>query len=159
MEWQKQVEEMTQNWTETQKKMWQDWTEAMKGFGTAPANEMWTKSVEAWQEMVQNNVKSQEEWTKMWAEGVTKMDGVPEPFVEWAKQTEKMNIQWNENQLKLWNQWFEMIKKVEPVSMPNVWNTDGQKMFEAWQETVNQAMKTQAEWMQSWTTTTAGKKK
>lgn len=150
MEWQKQTEEMMEHWTSTQKQMWESWTEAMKGFSNGQNIEMWTKTVETWQEMVKGNMDSQRNFTKMWIESLEKMENVPPQFIEWVKQTEQMNGQWTDMQVKMWNDWFEMVKKVEPVDMSKMVNLDSQKtMFETWQNTVKSTMGTQAKMFES----------
>jgi len=145
---QKQMEDAMQTWTETQKKMWDGWAESLKGFGIAtPNNDMWLKTVETWQGMVTNGLETQNQWAKMWTENLGKVEGLPAPTVEWAKQAEEMNVRWTTLQKQLWEKWFEFVKKLEPGQLPKVEADEIQEMFTAWQEATQEIIKLQTEWL------------
>lgn len=159
MNWQKQTEEMFKTWTETQKKMWENWTESLKNLGTGagPTPESWTKMVDTWQGMVKSALDSQGKWAQMWVDNMTKIEGMPDNVVKWAEQSKEMTTRWNETQAQLWDNWFDMLKKVEPSAL----GVDGQKMFKTWQDTTQEMMKAQTEWVKSLSAgeTAAGGKK
>lgn len=150
MDWQKQTEDMVKNWTETQKKMWDNWTDSMKNFGTLPSTDAWAKTVDTWQGSVKHALETQNEWSKMWVQNLSKMEGTPEQLLNWAKQSQEINARWNEVQKQMWDNWFETMKKVEPNSLlPGAGSEASQKMFQAWQDAAQQVMKAQTNWVEA----------
>jgi len=151
MNWQKQMEDMMQTWTETQKKMWDGWAEALKGngIGVAPSNEMWLKTLDTWQGMVNNGLDTQTQWATMWSDNVVKIEGVPAPTLEWAKQAQEVNTRWSGLQKEMWEKWFEFVKKIEPGKMPPVSQEEFQTMFQTWQQATQEIIKMQTDWLNS----------
>lgn len=147
MNWQQQTEEMFKVWTDSQKKAWENWTETMKGFGTVPNNEFWGKTLDTWQSLVQNSLETQGNWAKTMSENVTKVEGLPAPVVEWTKQSQEMNAQWNQLQKQMWDSWFDLMKKMDPSAFAKFNGEDGKNIFQAWQDNMQQMMKTQNEWV------------
>lgn len=158
MDWTKQAEEMAKSWTDAQKKMWDNWLGAMQQ-EKSQAADVWAKTVGAWEETAKNTLNAQTEWTRMWANNLKAIEGAPKEVAEWAAQAEEMSKQWSETQKKLWDSWFAMVKKVEPVKMSGDWSEESQKMFKAWQESTQKMMETQTEWVRHWTAQTEQKVK
>jgi len=154
MNWQQQTEEMFKTWTDSQKKVWENWTDAMKGFGTTPNTEMWGKTLDTWQTMVKNGLDTQGQWTKTMVDNVTKIEGVPAPVVEMTKQSQEMNARWNEMQQQMWNNWFDLVKKMDPSTFAKFGGEDGKNLFQTWQDSMQQMMKTQTEWVNTAATAT-----
>jgi hypothetical protein len=160
MDWAKQSEEMMKSWTETQQKMWGSWFDTMQKSG--PQNqmvEMWQKTVEMWQKTVEGGLKAQSDWTRTWVESLNGQEGVSDGIVEWAKQAQEMNKQWTDTQQQLWQGWFELVKKVDPASMGNGWEEEGQKLFNSWQASAQKMIDAQKEWLNTWTAPQAKSKK
>ena len=149
IDWTKQAEDMAKTWTESQKKMWDNWLGSMSQ-EKSQVTDMWAKTVGAWEETVKNTLNAQTDWMHMWAGNLKSLDNVPKEAAEWAAQAEEMAKQWGETQKQLWENWFAMIKKVEPVKMSADWTEEGQKVFKAWQESTQKMMESQAEWVRHW---------
>ena len=159
MDWTKQTEEMMKNWTETQKKMWDSWLEAIpQGVDQSQTVEMWQKAVDTWETMVQNTLDVQAEWTKTWADSLDLKSDIPDEMVEWAKQAQKMMKDWGETQQQLWHGWFDLVKQADPTKMADAWGIEGQKGFQAWQESAQKMMDTQMKWASMWTPGQANEK-
>lgn len=151
MNWTEQAEEMVKTWTDTQQKIWDSWMENMEKFSKpSQADEFWKKTVESWEGAVQNTLEAQSEWTRMWVESLEDTSGVPKETVEWAKQAQAMNKNWNEAQHQLWQSWFEMVKKIDPAKMDQSWDKEARKIFETWQESAQKLMEAQLSWAQKW---------
>ena len=152
MDWTKQTDEMLKAWMGTQKKMWDSWLETIqKGAPQSQAGEIWEKTVETWAETVKKSLEAQREWIKMWAENVPSGAGQVKEVAEWAQQAREMNNRWIEVQQQLWASWFALIKKSEPNKMAGSWDTEGQKMVQAWRESVEKIMEAQHDWARHWT--------
>jgi aspartate aminotransferase-like enzyme len=149
IDWTKQAEEMAKSWAETQKKMWDNWLGVMQQ-EKGQATEVWEKTVGAWEETVKNTLNVQAEWTRMWADSLKSIEGAPKEVSEWAAQAQEMAKQWGEAQKQLWDNWFAMVKKVEPAKMSGDWSEEGQKMFKTWQESTQKMMEAQTEWVRRW---------
>lgn len=151
IDWKKQSEEMFKVWTESQQKMWNSWLETVQqNPAQAPMTDMWKKTVETWEEMAKNVFSAQTEWARMWTENLSGMAGLPKEVVEWAQQAQEMTRRWSEAQQQLWQDWFEIVKKVDPAKMPANWDGESQKMFQSWQESTQKIMEAQAEWTRMW---------
>jgi hypothetical protein len=148
MEWTKQSEDMLKTWNETQKKMWDEWTKAIQGFGKSPSAQVWEKTLETWNQTIQKVLDSQVEGARLWAEKFTTAKGMPQENVELAKQGQEMIIRWTETQKHLWENWFDLLKKLDVSNAVN-WSTDGPKFLQQWQETIKKAFDAQAEWLRT----------
>lgn len=153
MDWAEQTEEMMKTWTETQKNMWDNWLEMVQqGTGQTQAAELWQKTIETWENTVKSSLDTQMEWINTWAEKLNQTEGVSDEMTEWTKQAQNMSKRWNETQQQLWQSWFDMVKKADPVKMAGAWGEESQKAFKAWQESAQKAMDSQMEWASMWTT-------
>jgi gas vesicle protein len=68
-EWAKQVQEMTQRWTEVQQQLWDNWFEVAKKADPSKIGETWGGSegqniLQAWQDVAQKVLNTQSEWAK-----------------------------------------------------------------------------------------------
>ena len=152
MDWQKQTQDMLNSWTDSQKKLWDNWTESVQNFTGVQNDDIWAKTVETWQGSVTQALNTQNELSKAWVNNLNNVEGTPEQFVEWAKQSQEMSTRWNELQQQLWNNWFEVAKKVEPANVTPGFDVDaGKKVFEAWQDAAQQAFKVQTDWVNTFT--------
>lgn len=162
MAWTKQSEEMFKTWTESQTKMWNEWLKAMQGFGKSPSSQVWDKTVEAWDESITKILDAQSDWTRRWIESFTANQGAPKEMVEWAKQGQEMSSRWTETQKQLWTGWFQIVKKLDPTGtgMTGInWAGEGQKFVQGWQEAIQKAMDSQAEWVRQWSSSQGQKPK
>jgi hypothetical protein len=151
MDWTKQAEEMFTTWTETQKKMWDNWLETVqKGTGQNPAADVWQKTVDTWQDTVNNMLAAQGTWTDTWAESFDAQNGTPEEMAEWVKQTQAMAKQWSDAQQQMWANWFEMMKKADMGQMTGNWQEESKKAFTNWQDSTQKIMDAQMQWLKMW---------
>jgi len=148
MEWAKQSEAMLKTWTETQKKMWDECMRTVQGFGKSPSTEVWQKIVDSWNQTIQKVLDTQVEGARVWAENFTTAKGTPQETAEWAKQGQDLITRSTETQKQLWGSWFEVVKKFDASNMMN-WPRDGQKFLQSWQETIQKALDTQADWLRT----------
>ena len=151
MDWTKQSEEMFKSWSETQQKMWNSWLEALQqSASSAQAADVWQKTINTWQETVNNTLAAQAKWTDSWSESFEAQNGTPEEMAQWVEQTQKMAKQWNEAQQKLWQNWFDLMKRDDLTGIVNSWQEEGQKAFTSWQESVQKVMDAQMQWLKMW---------
>ena len=151
MDWGKQTEEMLKGWMGTQKKMWDQWLDTLQKVAPqSQANEIWKKTVETWAETVHNALEAQREWIKMWVENIPSVAGQAKEIADWAQQAREMNNRWLDVQQQLWANWFDLIKKNEPKTAGS-WDKEGQKMVQAWQESVEKMLEAQHDWASHWT--------
>lgn len=151
MDWAKQSEEMFKSWSDTQKKMWDSWLETVQsGSAAMPGPQLWQKTVETWEQTVNNVLAAQSKWAETWSDSFNP-DNTPEEMAQWFKQTQGMVTQWNETQQRLWQNWFELIKKADVSNMTSSWEEEGQKAFKNWQEAMQKVMDAQMDWVNMWT--------
>jgi hypothetical protein len=151
MDWAKQSEEMLKNWSETQQAMWKNWTDMFPGAGAAPqATELWTKTVETWEQALHSSMDAQAEWMRMWVESLESQDQLPDEMVQWAEQVQEMSRQWGASQAQLWDGWFAMLKNMQPANVTESWLEDGQKAFQAWQDSAKKVMDANMKLAENW---------
>lgn len=149
MDWSDKVQDMMQAWTKTQQKLWSGWLENMQGMGQAPGLELWEKTIDTWQESVNNTLDAQSNWMQTWAENLKHVQGAPETLTSWAARSQEGMQRWNETQRKLWENWFRMLKHAAPESMPKS-SEEAEVLLQEWQASARDAMETQIEVMSSW---------
>jgi len=150
MDWMKQSEEIFNTWMDTQTKMWKAFSDSVDDFGKTPSQKMWEQTIANGQKMVKNTLEAQTDWLKAWAENMSGMEGIPEQLIDGFKQFQEMVQRWTTTQEKMWEAWFELLKKFDPAKSFPAWGESVPNPFEFWQETTKQAMDTQMAWMKSW---------
>lgn len=154
MDWTKQAEETIKTWTGSQQNMWDSWIQTIQSFGSNQAGETWDKSVDGWKDSVSRVLEAQNTWTQFLVDSVTSGPGATKQSTEWSKQIMDVSKRWSETQSKLWDSFFETVKKADPSAMSQNWNAEEiQKIVQTWQETTQKSMETQMEWIRNWTTT------
>jgi gas vesicle protein len=148
MDWLKQSEEMIKMWSDTQQKMLSSWLGSMQSFTGQQSEGVWTKTLDAWEQAVNNMLETQAQWARLWAGSVTATKGTPKQAVDSANQFKEMTERWAQFQKELWQSWFETIRKFAP----NAGTETPQDAFKLWQDTLQKAMDSQLAWMRSWTT-------
>jgi hypothetical protein len=150
MDWTKQTEDMFKTWTDTQKKMWDSWLETVQQ-ASAPMQgaQVWQKTIETWEETVNNVLAAQTKWSETWANSFDP-EGTPEEMAQWFKQAQEMAKQWNETQQSLWQNWFGLIKQADVTKMTGGWEEEGQKAFKNWQDSMQKVMDAQMDWIKMW---------
>jgi gas vesicle protein len=119
---------------------------AVQGADKTDPGQIWTKTIEAWQESVKGTLEAQVEGSKIWAKSAAEVEGLPKEATEWATQIQEMTKNWTDMQQKMWDQWFDMVKKADPAVFSGSWDKDGENMLKTWQEMTKKMMDSQAEW-------------
>ncbi len=147
-EWAKQAEAMFKAWADAQRQMWEKWLSGGQGPAKSPSDQLWEKSMQAWEESVKKTLETQAEMAKLWAAGSPNMGGLPKEVTDWADEGERMVKWWTETQAALWDHWFHLAKRFDPSNKPEGdWEQEGQKWLHAWQEAAKKAMDMQSEWL------------
>lgn len=150
--WSKQTEEVFQVWTDTQKKLFGGWVDAAEQQAVqTQLAETWRKSVDTWEEAVKNGLEAQAEWSSKLADNVAAVPNVPKDMLSWAEQTQQLGERWNGAQKELWESYFGMVRKAVPVKMLGTLDDENQKLFSAWQESVEKIVAAQSTWTQMFT--------
>ena len=163
MEWTQQLEEMGKEWTDTQKKLWLNWSEAAKQASTTVhAKVVWQQMLDTWKNAVYRMLDMQVESARLWSESVAATETV-ESTVQWAAQFYRMTKQSSAVQKQVWDGWFQMAEKLDPMQMSNMMNMGNQPMnlwpMNLWNEMSQQAMTMQKEWTNNWSAWQPGKGK
>lgn len=165
MDWAKQANDMIKTWTGTQQKVWESWMSSMQAMATPQSPEAWQKTVETWRGTVRYALEQQVELTRLWAESVAaasvnmpsmpgmaampSLPGVPTTPVEWTRQMLEMTRAWAETQMRFSENWFDILKKAEPMMMAQTWDmTQAQKVMATWQEAAQKAVEAQTQFSQ-----------
>ncbi len=80
---------------------------------------------------------------------------MPKDLVDWSKQTQELGVRWNEAQQQLWDSYFGLVRKAVPVKMLGTFDDENQRLFRAWQESVEKMVAAQTHWSQMWAEQTA----
>lgn len=158
MDWMKQSQEMFNSWANVQMKTWESWLKAIQNSDKFEPQQLWEKTIDAWQESVKGTLEAQVEGSRIWAESFNNIEGTPEGTAEWAKQIQEMTKNWTDMQQKVWDNWFDVVKKAEPSKFGVNWNAEGPNMLKSWQDMAQKAMETQTEWVKSITSVAQPKK-
>jgi hypothetical protein len=151
MDWSKQSEEMINAWSEAQKKMWDAYLKSVEDFGKTPDQKLWEQTIDLGEQAIDNTLKAQTEWVKMWREQLKTLEDVPAQIMESTKQFQDMAGQWEKTQKQLWGNWFEMLKQFDFSKVSGAWTSEPANPFQAWQESTQKVMEAQTEWMTAWT--------
>lgn len=148
MNWTKQAEEMVKTWTEAQQNAWQAWQKLMDPQDAqSQMVENWQQMMALWEEAVKNSISAQNQWMQTWADMVDEQMDVPDEIMKFVEQAKEISQRWAENQEKLWQGWFDLMKQAKPTFPASGIGTDSKKVFEAWQESTKNMMDAQTKWM------------
>jgi len=143
----RQMQDLARSWTEAQQKTWSDMLGVIQDSASAPA-ESWNGTIDLWERSVNQALDAQAEWVRAWGESVTSGSRVPEDARDWALRGQEAFEQWNKQQKQLWGAWFSMSRQL--LASSGGGSDQVQRVLQAWQDAVRQAMKTQSDWTQRW---------
>lgn len=149
MDWSDKVQDMMQSWTRTQQRMWSSWLETMQGPRRSLSKELWERTVDTWQESVDNTLEAQSGWMQTWAESLKELQGSPESVTEWANRSQQGMKHWQETQKRLWRKWFELLRKTPPGAPPNS-PEEVEALLAAWQASAREALEAQIDMVSAW---------
>jgi hypothetical protein len=157
MDWAQQMEQMSKQWAETQRAFWSTWAGAMPRPESTPDSTQWRQMIDAWRTSVRQMLEMQSEGVRLWAEGV-KASSAGAPAEQWAGQLQQMTNQWIAHQRQMWDGWFQLLENAGPQGAMRANPFDPQSVTRFWQETAQQAMNSQQQWLQFWNAWQPGKK-
>jgi hypothetical protein len=143
----RQMQDLARSWTEAQQKIWSDMMGMTQVSASAPA-ESWNRTIELWERSVNQALDAQAEWVRTWGESVTRGSSTQEDAREWVRRGQEAFEQWNKQQKQLWAAWFSMARQL--LASSGAGSDQVQRVLQAWQDAVRQAMKTQSDWTQRW---------
>ena len=160
MDWTKQMEEMAQNmtkgWTDVQKQMvdaqkqvWSSFSGAAEQMTGGQVDTMWRQTLTNWQQMVDKSLETQGDVMATWMDNLQSA-GMPEPMAAWAEQMRAITKNWTAAQQQMWDNWFQMVGKMEPTLDATTMNAAAETMMKQWQEMTQNMLQTQQEWLKNW---------
>jgi len=152
-------EGLLKNWAESQQKLLTDWLETLRRFGGTPTLELWTATVDAWQNSVKATLDAHTEWTRQWIGVLTNAKGTPEELQELVRQGREQLQQWAEAERDLWQSWFKVAREIkfkpESGERPQI----GNDLVQLWQDSAYKMIDAQTSFVRRWTTGITGTKK
>jgi hypothetical protein len=165
MDWTKQANDMLKTFTSTQQKVWESWVSSSQVISASPSPEAWQKTVDTWRGTVKYALEQQLELTRLWAEsvasasvnvpnlpsmpGVAALPGVPATAVEWTRQLLDLTRTLTDTQVRLSENWFDLLKKADPSTLAVNWDpTQAQKILTTWQDAAQKAVDAQTQFSQ-----------
>jgi exonuclease VII large subunit len=149
MDWSDKVQEMMQSWTRSQQQMWSQWLDGVQSRGPDATFDSWNRTIDTWQESVNNTLDAQFRWMQTWAENLTNAEGSTESVGEWAARSQDGMARWYETQRTLWENWFEILRKSGPDSISHS-SQEADQMLEAWKASAQNAIDAQMQVVSTW---------
>jgi hypothetical protein len=145
-DWNKQMQAMTENmtksWAEAQKSMWGN---LMGAPAQAQMPAAMRQSRLLWQAAVEQSLAMQSDAARLWLEMV-RQSGSPEAVNTLSAQMKGAADQMTDYQKQLWQNWFRLLESMEPRADAA---SAGQPFVASWNEMMQNAMRTQQEWLKS----------
>ena len=158
MEWTQQVEDMGQQWVDMQKKLWLNWNDVAKQASTnVQTKAVWQQMLDTWKNAVYRMLDMQVESARLWSESVAENEAMASS-VQWAQQFYQMTKQASTVQKQVWDGWFQMAEKLDPMQIQSMMEMSSQPM-NFWKEMSQQAINMQKDWMKNWSAWQPGKGK
>ena len=147
--WSEKVQRMLREWLETHQSRWSEWPEKLVHLPDSPTPELWSETVNSWQQAVENTLQAQSEWVQMWAEALQSVEGAPSAAKELAIQS-KVGIQrWTESQREHWQTCFRILRTSSSHPTPHI-RDEAETVLRAWQESAREAMEAYMEKVFGW---------
>ena len=152
-------ESLLKNWAESQQKLLTDWLDTLRRFGGTPTMELWTTTVDAWQNSVKETLDAQTEWTHQWIEVLTNAKGTPEELQGLVRQGREQLQQWAEAERDLWQNWFNVVREINFKPESGDRQQTGNDLVQLWQDSAYKMIDAQANFVRRWTVGITGAKK
>ena len=158
-------EQTITTWAETQQQLLSSWVNAWRGFDGTPDGTAWRRTVEAWQTSVKATLEAQNQWIHEWSDALTSAPGTPEQIRTWAQLSLKQLDYWIQAQQKMWEDWLDRVKDIEPAptssearqkakqttaAQSGPFVDAGQSVMQYWQDSMREMLNMQAEWTRRW---------
>ena len=155
----KSDETLLKTWAETQQKLLTDWLDTLRRFGGAPALELWTKTVDAWQSSVKETVDARAEFTRQLTDTLANAKGTPEELRALAREGREQLQHWTEAERDLWQGWFNAVREINFRPEPGAGAQAGRDLVQLWQDSAHKMIDAQAALVRRWTGGISGSKK
>jgi hypothetical protein len=152
----KQSEDVIKRWAELQQKLLTSWLDTVRNLGGEQSAKVWSETLEAWQQSINQTMDTQANWARNWAETFAAAEGAPEGVREQVRRGQEVLQLWTDAQKELWQNWFKSMKTVLPAMESGSAAGAGQNMAQIWQDMGQKMIDAQAEWVRRWTGGTAG---
>ncbi|HSB02556.1 MAG TPA: hypothetical protein VLE49_18035 [Anaerolineales bacterium] len=138
---------MINAWTNFQKQLWDNcFGMSMGQTGWSP-DEMFMRSFEIPEEMMDCMFRTQSEWNRMCFSCMRLGDGaLPSFWADWLKQTEDIVGRWTTTQHHAAKSWFEAMRQQRPFQLSKPIDPT-KRVIDAWQEAASKTWEIQCEWM------------
>ena len=113
--------------------------------------------LDSWKNALYRMFDMQVESARLWSESIAAGE-TPEVTVQWAEQFYQMTKQSSAVQKQMWEGWFQMMEKFDPMQMQKMMEM-GQQPMNFWKDMTQQAQTMQQEWMKNWSAWQPGKGK
>ena len=143
MDWMQQAENMFKSMMEAQQKMMDTMLETAKTM-TEPRS-AWEQVVQVWEKSIKKVLEQQDHWVQMWLSGL----GGMEPPEEVKNAVKSMTQTWSTAQQMLWENWFAMIKQLDPRKLTHTSQADLTQTLDAWKMQMQMMIDAQKEWAQN----------
>jgi len=154
----KSSESLINTWAQTQQKLLTNWLDTMQRFSGTASPELWTKTVEAWQESVKQTLDAQEEWIRRWTETLANTRGVSQEVLDLARQGQEQQLRWIDAERQLWQSWFNIVRDINFKVEPGTGAQAGSNLLQLWQESARKMIETQTALARQWTSGFPGTK-
>jgi prophage DNA circulation protein len=139
MEWLDQSKQLLESWAEAQRKAWDQWSDALKTMAPSAPADAWADILDRWQKSVTDTLNAQSDLTRTLMENLGKISGSPDWLGDSARKAEELTQQMTATQQKIWDGWFEALKKADPSNFSGSWE-EARKYLDAWQASASKAM-------------------
>jgi hypothetical protein len=149
MEATKQAERAVKAWADTQIKVWESWIDTIQA-STSGRSGVWDQvrkaTIDSLEKSVSKTLDAQLELTHVLAETLSGYLSTAEDAAEKARIAEFDSITKSatDAQRQLWASWFDVAKKVDLTQFAAGW----EKIVDAWQQAVRNALEAQAQWFE-----------
>ena len=113
-----QYVDVSKKWFAAQVTLSQNWVEAMQGQNQLKPDLIWGKTVDTYQASVQETLDAEVASTRIWFEEVMPLKDLPQPAVDLMKQMQGMTEKVTETQQVFADNWFNLLRQVDGMSLP-----------------------------------------
>lgn len=144
--WSEQVQSLMQEWTKNQQRMWTDWLDFMENLAQIPSSAVWEKSLDTWQQSINNTLKIQADWMVAWTGCLPHLAGASDSITDWAWRSQQGIKRWESGQCQIWDHWFSILRQWPPGSKPYPPEKLA-NIVRAWKESLHTNLESQLEWL------------
>jgi hypothetical protein len=152
------ADKLMKTWAESQQTLLTDWLDTLRKLGGTPTLELWTKTVDAWQNSVKETLDAQTEWTHQWTEVLANAKGTPEELQGLVRRGRDQLQEWVQAERDLWQGWFNVVREINFRPEPGEGLQASKNLLQLWQDSARKMIDVQTKFVQSWTAGITGTK-